>query len=196
MNGGVPEPGPRTVLYKLAREKLLDFTRSLESSASSPTDWHGPSITPITRVSRTGDCERPVHDRGNLVPASIRMQKRKRRGDEASGVEPIPPAPKRARLAGSQLQQLFLQREQAESDPKAKLHNMVINWLESIHADGSVASSPPASPVYGPCRRDSDARTPSQDTLAGRDAGLAQRRLEEARRPTTSPGELGSSPEP
>jgi hypothetical protein len=173
MNGGVPEPGPRTVLYKLAREKLLDFTRSLESSTASPTDWQSPSITPITRASRTGYCERPVQDRGNLVQAPIRIQKRKRRSDEAPEVEPIPSAPKRARLAGPQLQQLSLQPEQTESDPKAKLHKLVIDWLDSIHADGSVVPSPLVSPEFG--RRGSDAWTPSQDASAERDSGLAQR---------------------
>jgi hypothetical protein len=151
MSGRVPESGPRTVLYKLAREKLLDFARSLESSTTSfPAEWQSPSITPVTRVSRT-DRERFVQDRGDLAQAPVAVQGRKRRREVAPGVEPMPSAPKRARLAGPQLQQLLLQREQADSDPKAKLHNLVINWLESIHADASVAPSPPASPVSGRC---------------------------------------------
>lgn len=159
MNGRIPEPRPRTVLYKRAREKLLDFARSLEPTTASPAEPQSTVATGGTRVPEA-DCEASVQDRDNPVQAPTPGEGRKRRRDIASGSEPS--FPKRPRLTGPRLQQLPPQGEQADSDPKAKAHNLVISWLESLEADGS----PPASTEPRPCQRDSCACTRSHDASA------------------------------
>jgi hypothetical protein len=113
MNGRVPEPSPSARLYRLAREKLLDFSRSLEVSTPLPAERPSPLINPNTLIPPT-ECEASVQDRGSTQTP----RGRKRRSELTSGMEPF--SPKRSRLAGPEPQQPPLRDEPADPDSRVR----------------------------------------------------------------------------